>query len=412
MVAQGGLISTRVGGTGVCLAKCSSTTIHPPFGTTGSGALAVDEQSWRSAGRQLLYATMYVTSSGTSRLQSRRFVYGASRRRNCSRVLGTRRCPYELGAGEARTARAKPLQGGTSNRMRCVSSGMEQRPSLNDSRIPQSTFSPRIGKPGEQLQEPSITPLEAEQRLVRSGDWLLFAASLCTLCFGVCLGPRRVHAQRHERTIAAALVHGLATTDARVVSQDTSRVFKSSTERRPMATVSVPKAETTNQLDIGKLGYSLYDFVDKKKLFSSDLSARTETQLELEEIEDEEVQKALVLTVGRLLQTVGALVAAYFVYVGSRRWEEWMREEERLATEKEISLTGTYIDPAVPREDLERRRNPESSTPSGVSDDDSGHDPDTGTGSTKRPGPGPKPPSTDRGGAPDEGLDLLDDLLE
>jgi len=179
-----------------------------------------------------------------------------------------------------------------------------------------------------------------------------------------------------------------------------------------MATVSVPKAETTNQLDIGKLGYSLYDFVDKKKLFSSDLSARTETQLELEEIEDEEVQKALVLTVGRLLQTVGALVAAYFVYVGSRRWEEWMREEERLATEKEISLTGTYIDPAVPREDLERRRNPESSTPSGVSDDDSGHDPDTGTGSTKRPGPGPKPPSTDRGGAPDEGLDLLDDLLE
>lgn len=268
------------------------------------------------------------------------------------------------------------------------------------------------------------------ETLTRVRAWALVTLGLCALGIGVCWGPRRISAQQQDQSLSLSVLNRETPEDAQTASSGSSSVSRPAGQRR-VAAVSVPVQSPSSEINLGDLGYSVSDFIDKKKLFSPELAERTETQLELEEIEDEEVQKARGVTVRRFVQTVGTLVAAYLVYVGSRRWEEWMHEEERLATEQEISLTGTYIDPAVPREDLEKKRGGDSATTSSPrsSDDEPGQGPgpDAAAGGSKRPGAGPTPsaPGTDPGGSggqhsaprdrsrgPNEGLDLLDDLLD
>jgi hypothetical protein len=267
--------------------------------------------------------------------------------------------------------------------------------------------------------------------------WTLVALGFCALGTGLCWAPRRVSARPREQALNASVIQQAASKQDTRIDSSTTKDVSGPLGQRLVASVSVPAQSDPSVIDLGKLGYALSDFVDMKKLFAPELAERTETQMELEEIEDDEVQKATVLTVRRVVQSIGAVVATYLVYIGSRRWEEWMREEERLATEQEISLTGTYIDPAVPREDLEKRRGSDSTSTSSsitLDDDESGRDsgPDTAAGNPRRPGSGPKPsaPGSDRGGSssssssstgspsrdrspsPDEGLDLLDDLLD
>ncbi|KAK4538512.1 hypothetical protein CDCA_CDCA18G4537 [Cyanidium caldarium] len=198
-----------------------------------------------------------------------------------------------------------------------------------------------------------------------------------------------------------------------------------------------PLEKDTPSIDLGALGFDLKDFFSEKELFSRRLTEQTESQLELQELEDDEIQYGGRNALGKLLTFGVAVGGVYLIYRGAVMWERWLREEERLAEEEERELTGKFIDPVVPVEELERKSNDDNKaegekrkrkkkgkgaqgssadrTRDDREDDDRGGG-DSGVRKPRRPKPSgpPSSPSAGDGGTPsgpDEGLDALDDLL-
>ena len=199
-----------------------------------------------------------------------------------------------------------------------------------------------------------------------------------------------------------------------------------------------PLEQDTPSIDLGALGFDVKDFFSEKELFSRRLTEQTESQLELQELEDDEIQYGGRNALGKLLTFGVAVGGVYLIYRGAVMWERWLREEERLAEEEERELTGKFIDPVVPVEELERKANDDDKadgekrkrkkkgkdargssadqTRDDREDDDRGGGDDGGVRKPRRPKPSgpPSSPSAGDGGKPpglDEGLDALDDLL-
>lgn len=192
----------------------------------------------------------------------------------------------------------------------------------------------------------------------------------------------------------------------------------------------------SNVIDLGELGFKVSDILDEKYLFAPSTTKRSETQIELEELEDEDIRyggRAKLIKALQLGAACGTLVLLKNAFT---RWEQWMKEEEQRAIEEEVERTGTFIDPEVPREDLERKKTSDGTAAQDKKkrkkkDDGSDKDepnggsgissrrkpppsgPDSGNAKSKRTKPKTPPGGDDNttNNRPDDDLDILDDLL-
>jgi hypothetical protein len=100
-------------------------------------------------------------------------------------------------------------------------------------------------------------------------------------------------------------------------------------------------------VDGNELGIKREDILDEKFLFSPKTTERTEIELEIDQIEDDEYKYSAWKNTQIGLTVGGSAFGMWFAYKGLTAWEKWMKEQEQKDIEEEIKMTGTYIDPGA-----------------------------------------------------------------
>jgi len=100
-------------------------------------------------------------------------------------------------------------------------------------------------------------------------------------------------------------------------------------------------------IDANELDLKREDIFDENFLFSPDTTKRTEIQIEIDQIEDDEYKYSTWKNTRNGITVVGSAISIWFGYKGLTVWEKWMKDQEQKEIEEEIKLTGTYIDPSA-----------------------------------------------------------------
>jgi hypothetical protein len=100
-------------------------------------------------------------------------------------------------------------------------------------------------------------------------------------------------------------------------------------------------------IDANELDLKREDIFDDNFLFSPDTTKRTEIEIEVDQIEDDEYKYSTWRNTQMGLTVGGSACGIWFAYKGLTVWEKWMKDQEQKDIEEEIKLTGTYIDPGA-----------------------------------------------------------------
>jgi hypothetical protein len=100
-------------------------------------------------------------------------------------------------------------------------------------------------------------------------------------------------------------------------------------------------------IDANDLDLKREDIFDDNFLFSPDTTKRTEIEIEVDQIEDDEYKYSTWRNTQMGLTVGGSACSIWFAYKGLTVWEKWMKDQEQKDIEEEIKLTGTYIDPGA-----------------------------------------------------------------
>jgi len=100
-------------------------------------------------------------------------------------------------------------------------------------------------------------------------------------------------------------------------------------------------------IDANELDLKREDIFDDDFLFSPDTTKRTEIEIEVDQIEDDEYKYNTWRNTQMGLTVGGSACGIWFAYKGLTVWEKWMKDQEQKDIEEEIKLTGTYIDPGA-----------------------------------------------------------------
>jgi len=84
-------------------------------------------------------------------------------------------------------------------------------------------------------------------------------------------------------------------------------------------------------------------FTDREFIFSDALTAKSELEEELEDLETYKAETASSRSLQTLVTTGGAVGLCYFSVKGLTGVEKWIKDQERKDIEEEMELTGTYI---------------------------------------------------------------------
>jgi len=84
-------------------------------------------------------------------------------------------------------------------------------------------------------------------------------------------------------------------------------------------------------------------FTDREFIFSDSLTAKSELEEELEELETYKEETRSARSLQTVVTTGGAVGLVYLSVKGATVVERWIKEQERKDIEEEMELTGTYI---------------------------------------------------------------------
>ena len=101
----------------------------------------------------------------------------------------------------------------------------------------------------------------------------------------------------------------------------------------------------THQIDTFDLRIVQEDILNENFLFSEKTTQNTMIEQEIQEIEDVEFRYESWRSTQMGLVLGGSVLGMWFTFKGLNAWEQWMKEQEQKDIEKEIKMTGKYINP-------------------------------------------------------------------
>lgn len=173
------------------------------------------------------------------------------------------------------------------------------------------------------------------------------------------------------------------------------------------------KVQEIEGVPLQMLGIDMNKIAGEKQLKSKSWTKMTEAQEELFELEEDRIQFQWLHNVHMFAGALYSLVGLIVLYKAGALWEKWMKEQEQKEIEKEIRLTGTFIDPRANRipeeeEGLSQKEKDKWDKKKGT--DGGGAAGLKGKG--KGPGTPPNSPNPDEEGpSEDKGFNTLDKLL-
>jgi hypothetical protein len=111
--------------------------------------------------------------------------------------------------------------------------------------------------------------------------------------------------------------------------------------------VLIPTPSNASEINLSNLRITKEDIIDENFLFSKNTTQKTNIEIEIDEIEDDEFRYKNWRNTQIGLAIGGSGVGMWFAYKGLNAWEKWMKEQEQKDIEEEIEMTGTYINPGA-----------------------------------------------------------------
>jgi len=118
-------------------------------------------------------------------------------------------------------------------------------------------------------------------------------------------------------------------------------------EKNSTKILNIPSTNAI-EIDAFDLRITQEDVLNEKFLFSEKTTQNSMIEREVQEIEDDEFRYESWRSTQIGLTMGGSLLGMWFTFKGLNRWEKWMRDQEQKDIEKEIKMTGKYINPSSP----------------------------------------------------------------